>query len=156
MLSVLCCYQGGMLERLLNLFFFCCYHTCRFIFIQQQPQRATKMCLHVNFSFSFDFSPLNLVYQMFQKLSVTFLPTSEGEKNQFICAEQKFILFTSWPSAKNLILSLWQIIFASSENDFYSSVRMSNFYQLNMLFCVSIEQHFSCIQIERNIKNPFG
>lgn len=43
---VLCVIKVGKLERLLNLFFYCC-RTCR-LFIQQQPQPATKMSLCVN------------------------------------------------------------------------------------------------------------
>lgn len=130
---------------------FYCYHTCRrLIFVQQQPQK-TKFWFYFPIEFSLSKVCWNFLW--------VFKPRSEGKQWGISSnAVQMCSEVLSWPHTKKSVffVSLANYFCIIGKWFFHSSVRMSNFYQLNMLFCASFEQHFSCIQIERNIKNPFG
>lgn len=105
-----CCYQGG--KRLLNLFFTVTIHVVVVWYSFNSNRRKQ----------SFDFiSPSNLVYQKFVETFCEFLNLDQKENSEelvqmlFKCAQKSSLDLTQ----KNLcFLSLWQIIFASSENDF--------------------------------------
>lgn len=124
-------YQVGKPERLLNLFFTVTILVVLYSCNSNHREQPKSVCLWT-FPLVLIFSPSNLVYQNHVlKTFCELLPESGGKKLVHVCWAEIYF----FPRAKKLVfISLANYFSIIEKWFFHSPVRMSNFYQLNMIF----------------------